>query len=193
MLNFFLSSAPADKVFKEAFINHLSSLRRAKKIEIWSESEIMPGAVWKTVTKQQLQQADIIVLLLSDDFMASDEIWDNELRESLERRAKGEAVMLLPILVRPCIIKHTVLENIQGLPRDGRAVSQYGDPDEAWYKIAVEIDHLTENFASIVASSRQKTASAPPIQTQQIIGSKNVISGSVIIVGGNLIIGDQGQ
>lgn len=184
MLYLFISATPADTLFKDALVKHLASLRRAGKIEIWSEGEVALGAVWDTVTKQQLQQADVVVLLLSDDFMASDRIWENELKESLERRAKGDAVMLLPILVRPCVIKNTVLETIQGLPRDGRAVSQYSNQDEAWYKIATEIGQLASDFPSVIGKIRQSTTTLPSAQVQEAFGSQNTISGSVIIVGG---------
>jgi len=56
----------------------------------------------------------------------------------------------------------------------------------------LEIDRLVENFeqdlANTIKTSAKHTASKP---IQQIIGSKNVTSGSVIIVGGNLILGDK--
>jgi len=152
----------------------------------------MPGAIWDSIAREHLRRADVVVVLVSSDFMASDAIWDNELRESLEWRKNGEALMLLPILVRSCVIKNTVIETIQGLPRNQTAVSAHINQDEAWYHIVLEITRLVENFeqdlANTIKTSAKHTASTP---IQQIIGSKNVISGSVIIVGGNLILGDK--
>lgn len=192
-LSLFLSSAPADISFRDALTKHLASLRRTGKVTIWSDNQINPGALWSEETKEHLQQADIVALLISDDFMASDDIWDNELKESLERRENGEAVMLLPILIRPCVIKNTVLEHIQGLPRNGQAVSVHPDQDAAWTQIALEIGSVVDNFRqSVTETTHTTTTRETSAAVQQIIGSKNVISGSIIIVGGNLHIGDVG-
>ena len=190
-LSIFISSAPADTPFRDALTKHLASLRRSGKATIWSDNQIYPGSVWDEVTKKHLQQADMVALLISDDFMASDHLWDTELKESLNRRQKGESVMLLPILIRPCAIKNTVLENIQGLPRSGQAVSLHASQDEAWYQIALEINKLIDDFQQIIGSTiSSKEKHTPSEAVQQIIGSKNVISGGIIIVGGNLMIGD---
>lgn len=187
-LHLFVSYAPQDISYRDDFIKHLAGLRRSGKVKIWSDNQIKPGVDWDEETKEYLRQADIVALLISGDFMNSDKIWDNELQQSLERREKGEAVMLIPILIKPCEIGNTVLGKIQRLPRDQQAVSSHSSKDEAWYKIAVEINAVVDNFQKTVASV---AASAAAGSTQQILGSKNVISGSVIIVGGDLIIGDR--
>jgi internalin A len=192
LLHLFVSYAPQDIDYRDDFIKHLASLRRSGKVKIWSDNQIEPGVDWDEETKEHLRQADIVALLISSDFMNSDKIWDNELQQSLDRREKGEAVMLIPILIKPCEIGNTVLGKIQRLPRDQQAVSSHSNKDEAWYKIAVEINAVVDNFqktvASVAASAASPNASG---STQQFIGSKNVISGSVIIVGGDLIIGDR--
>jgi TIR domain len=190
-LSIFISYAPEDTHFRDAFTKHLAGLRRSGKVTIWSDNQISLGTIWNEETKKHLQQADIVALLISEDFIASDHLWDTELKESLGRREKGESVMLLPILVRPCVIKNTVLENIQGLPRSGQAVSLHASQDEAWSKIALEMNELVDKFQQIVAETIHSNKKHIPSEAvQQIIGSKNVISGSVIIVGGNLVIGD---
>lgn len=190
MLNLFISYATEDTAFKNAFVNHLSGLRRSGKIAIWSDSEISPGATWDTVTKAELHRADIIFLLVSNSFLAADHIWNNELRESLERRNNGEAVVLIPILLRPCVIKNTVLEAIQGLPRNHVSVTQHRLQDEAWYQIVQEVHELIIDFPNYIESNSRKSASVLSSEAQTIIGNKNIISGSVIIVGGNLHVGD---
>ena len=191
-LRLFISSAPPDAPFRDTFLRHLAGLRRAGRITVWADNQIAPGMIWNEIQKSNLQQADIVALLLSNDFMASDRIWDNELQNSLERRAKGEAVLLLPIFVRPCLVKNTVLEQIQGLPRNQVAVSSHHDQDDAWYRIVLEINDLLEQFPQITAAAQQSISTHPaaPQNDISIIGGKNIISGSIIIVGGNLTIGD---
>jgi len=191
MLNLFVSCAPQDNAYRDDFIKHLANLRRSGKINIWSENQIEPGVDWNEHSRAQLRQADLVALLISGDFMNSDKIWENELKQSLDRRKKGDAVMLIPILIKPCQIENTILGKIQRLPRDHRAVSSYTNKDEAWYKIAVEISALIDNFPkSVAAAMRSVKTEFPDGNSQQIIGNKNVISGSVIIVGRDLNIGD---
>lgn len=187
----FISYAQEDAPYREALAKHLAGLRRSGKVTVWSDNQISPGEVWGEETKEHLRQADLVALLISKDFINSDSIWDNELMQSLERREKGEAVMLLPILVEPCNIETTILGKIQRLPRNQQAVSEHANKDEAWYKIAVEISAVVEGFQKTVAVAAQAAAPQNVAEAmQQAIGNKNSISGSVIIVGGNLHIGD---
>jgi TIR domain len=184
----------ADTLHKENLTKHLSALRRSGKISIWSNDELLPGAVFKQETRDALSRADMIVYLLSSHFMAEDKLWDNELAQSLERRKKGEAVMLVPIQVSPCDIQGTFLADIQGLPRNKKAISEQ-DADAAWAAIAKEIGVLVEHYPAEIqkASAAASQASTNNISaSNSITHSKNVISGSIIIVGGNLTIGDSG-
>ncbi len=190
-IQIFISYAQEDAVSREALTKHLAGLRRSGKVTLWSDNQITLGVNWDDQTRDRLRQADIVALLLSGDFMNSDHIWDNELKESLARREKGEKVMLLPILVKPCLLTGTIFEKIQRLPRNQQAVSEHANLDEAWYKIAVEISAVVDSFQETVSAVSQATASGDVADAvNKAIGNKNMISGSVIIVGGNLHIGD---
>lgn len=190
----FISYAAGDAVHRDNLTKHLAALRRSGKVTVWNDNQITPGQDWDEAIRQHLRQADIVALLLSGHFMASDHIWENELKISLERREKGEAVMLIPILVDPCMLENTFLEKIQRLPRNQKAVSQQNNVDESWYLIVKEIDALVDNFSKTVAAAAAQSAEQQMkpdgVQQTSIIGSKNVISGSVIIVKGNMYFGD---
>lgn len=178
-LKIFISYAKEDASSRDTLTRQLASLRRSGKVEIWSDNQIDLGTDWSDVTKERLRQADIILLLISEDFMASDHIWDNQLKESLERRDNGEAVMLVPILVRSCDVKNTVLDNIQGLPRDKKAITLSANLDEAWFQVASEIRQMVENFEGLVSNATNRAAHTSAVS----IGGKNTISGGVIVVG----------
>jgi TIR domain len=193
-LHISILNASADIQHKKDLIKHLSALRRSGKINIWSDDDLLPGAVFKQETRDALSRADMIVYLLSSDFMAEDSLWDNELALSLERRAKGDAVMLVPILVSPCDIQGTFLANIQGLPRNKKAISEQ-DADAAWSAIAKEIGGLVEHYPAEIeraSAAANQPSTTTTTASNSIISSKNIISGSIIIVGGNLTIGDSG-
>lgn len=179
MLKIFISYAQEDIVYRESLNNHLSSFRRTGQVEMWSDNQVNLGATWNDVTKERLRQADIIILLLSDSFMASDHIWETQLQESLKRRNSGEAVMLIPILVRPCNIKNTVLDTIQGLPRNKKPILLHPNIDQAWYEVAIEIGQIVEKFDEMI---KEASYNASKSNIQQVLGENHVISKGVIVI-----------
>src|SRR5262249_1650226 len=93
----------------------------------------------------------IILLLVSADFLASDYCWDVEVATALERHARGEATVV-PVIIRPVDWRSTPLGRLQGLPRDGRAVTSWPNRDEAWADVIMGLRSLIQspdsNFAT---------------------------------------------
>lgn len=79
---------------------HLAGLRRAKEIETWDDKEILPGDLWDTSIKKSLDEADVFILLLSADFIASEYIWKEELRTAFKKFKERKATVI-PILFEP--------------------------------------------------------------------------------------------
>ncbi len=71
-VNLFISYSSEDKELLRQLQKHLMSLQRRNLIDTWSKSEILPGADWKQHIEEQINKADIILLLISPDFIASD-------------------------------------------------------------------------------------------------------------------------
>ena len=80
----------------------LIPLERRGQLSLWHDGEIVPGEDWEKAIKQQLEQADLILLLLSSDFFASDYIEKKELKEALLRHTRGESIVA-PVIVRHCL------------------------------------------------------------------------------------------
>jgi hypothetical protein len=96
----FLSYSHTDSNLLNRLRMHLSPLRRMKNVESWSDQELLPGDQWDEIIRDNLGQADIIILLLTADFIASDYIWNVELKEALKKSA-AKKVRLIPILLQP--------------------------------------------------------------------------------------------
>jgi len=96
----FLSYSHTDSNLLNRLRMHLSPLRRMKNVESWSDQELLPGDQWDELIKDNLGRADIIILLLTADFIASDYIWNVELKEALKKSA-AKKVRLIPILLQP--------------------------------------------------------------------------------------------
>jgi hypothetical protein len=134
-LSAFISYSHVDERYKNELVKHLEPLRRLARIDAWHDRKLKPGDEWDQVISGNLDKADIILLLVSIDFINSRYCYDIELERALERHEKGEA-KVVPVILRPCMWQHTPFAKLQSLPRDARAVSLWPDSDEAFVSIA---------------------------------------------------------
>ncbi len=89
-----------------------------------------------------MQEADVILLLLSADFLALDH-YHERARAALAERARGATVV--PILLRPTLSTTSLpLQDVQRLPRNGIPITRWPDRDEAWKHICLELRIILE-------------------------------------------------
>jgi hypothetical protein len=144
-LSVFISYSHKDESFKDDLVKHLSPLKRLGLVEEWNDRKITAGAEWDKVISENLESANIILLLVSIDFITSAYCYDIELERALERHAKGEAIVV-PIVVRNCLWQHTPFAKLQALPKDAKAISSWGDRDDAFTTIAESIRQVAEQL-----------------------------------------------
>jgi internalin A len=126
----------------------LKLLQRQGLIEPWQDRMIGAGEDWKDKIDDNLERADIILLLVSADFIASDYCWEKEMRRAMERQEAGEA-QVIPVIVRNVDWTGALFAKLQALPRDGKAVAIWTDKDTAWRDVA-------EGIKSAVHVQRKK-------------------------------------
>src|SRR6266566_7385223 len=97
----FFSYAQTDQAVRDQLATHLSQLKRDGLIEEWSDQQILAGSDRVQAIDQALHSAQIILLLISADFLASDACYQIEMQQALERHRAGVA-RVIPIIVRPC-------------------------------------------------------------------------------------------
>jgi hypothetical protein len=134
-LKVFLSYSHADEKLKDAVLRHLKPLERMGLIAQWHDRKLLAGDNWGDTISQNLDTADIVLLLVSIDFINSKYCYDVELGRALERHAKG-ACRVVPIILRGCLWQHTPFSRLQALPRDGKPVVSWPDRDEALAAVA---------------------------------------------------------
>lgn len=139
----FISYAHKDETHKDALIEHLTTLRRAGVIQEWNDRQIVPGQNWKDQISENLEQAELILFLVSSTFLASEYCFTVEFARALERHAEGSA-QLIPIIVRSCDWKTTDLNPFQGLPKDAVPISAWPDQDAAWLNV---VDGIKKSLA----------------------------------------------
>jgi hypothetical protein len=130
----FISYAHQDDRFRAALVEHLALLQHQGAVEVFHDRSIAAGAEWTNQIDQWLEQASIVVLLISASFIASQYCYQREMRRSLERHDRGDA-SVLPVIVRPCDWQDAPFSHLQVLPRDGKPVSLWADQDAAWVDV----------------------------------------------------------
>jgi hypothetical protein len=126
----FFSYSHKDEDLRNELAVHLAVLRREGSLSEWHDREISPGENWKNVLDANLESANIILLLVSADFIASDYCYQIEMRRALERNSEGAVV--IPVILRDCDWKSTPFATLQALPHDLKPVIAWQNRDEAW-------------------------------------------------------------
>ncbi|HRK82399.1 MAG TPA: TIR domain-containing protein [Saprospiraceae bacterium] len=134
VINIFISYSHKDELYKEELDKHLSTLKRNKEIATWNVRQILPGSEWNDVVKNEIKNADIILLLISADFNDSDDIWEVEIKEAIERHHKKEA-RVIPVYIRECDWEGMPYAHLQGLPNGAKPVALYKNKDQAFTEI----------------------------------------------------------
>jgi len=148
-INIFISYSHEDESYKDKLEKHLSILKRNGIIETWHDRKIIPGEEWDKKIKEELENAHIILLLVSVDFLSSNYCYDIEIKRAVERHDKGEAI-LIPVMLRKCDWNDTSFSKIQAIPKNAKPVKNYEDEDEAFYLIA-------EGIKTAIAQLKKKT------------------------------------
>ncbi len=144
-LSLFISYSHKDEDVKNKIDTHLSSLKRSEKIETWNDGKIEPGSNWDEKIKKELDEANIILLLISANFIASDYIWNTEIKKAIERHEKMEAVVI-PIFCKTCDYKDMPFAKLQGLPFGAKSLNEFNDIDVGLTEIANGIGKIIDNI-----------------------------------------------
>src|SRR5712691_2451632 len=120
-IKIFFCYAHEDEAFLNQLKKHLRPLQRQGLIDVWYDRDISAGRGWEQEINKHLDEAQIILLLISPDFMDSDCCYGVEMKRALERQNKEDA-RVIPIILRPCLWKRSPLRELQVLPEDGKPI-----------------------------------------------------------------------
>ncbi len=160
----FLSYSHKDEVFRHELVTALATLQRTGLIECWHDRCIIPGQEWEAQISEQLLSAELILLLISADFIASDFCYRIELEQAMQRHLRNEA-RVIPILLRPVYWKETPFARLQLLPSDALPVSEWASRDAAYLNIAQGIRIAITDLARSLGGEQgdESTAVVSPI------------------------------
>jgi TIR domain-containing protein len=144
----FYSYSHADVRMLDRLRTHLAMLRRHGLITEWYDRDIEAGAQWRDEIAAQLDAADVILLLVSADFLASDFCFEDEMTRAVERADRGE-VTLIGVMLRPVDgWQETPFARFQMVPQDARPITTWSNADTAYSSAAKSI-RLAEEVTAL--------------------------------------------
>jgi hypothetical protein len=140
--------ARKDKILRDKLAMHLSVMQHLNQITSWHDHEIKPGTNWEEEIDIQLNTANIILLLVSPDFMASRYCYGVEMRRAIERHKRGEA-KVIPVILRPINgWQDTPIGKLQALPADGKPVVDR----KRWPTLDYALENVANGIKEVINS-----------------------------------------
>lgn len=135
-VSLFYSYAHEDEPFRTKLEKHLAVLRRTGVIAPWHDRRITAGRAWEREIDTHLEEAQVILLLVSADFLASDYCWGVEMKRALAKHDAGLA-RVIPVMIRPVdFFSGVPFARLQALPRDAKPITEWPNEDAAWVDVA---------------------------------------------------------
>lgn len=150
-VHLFYSYCHKDEQYRDTMDKSLSLLKKEGSLMSWHDQLILPGQEISKNVKKEMNKADIMVFLISQDFIASTECLNEwEYAKQIDAK-KDKSFFRIPIILTDCAWKDLLGgDDIKALPKDGKAVAEFGDGHVAWQQvyegIKVVIEQLKNNF-----------------------------------------------
>lgn len=151
----FFSYSHKDEDLRDELANHLSILERQGIISGWHDRRILPGDEWDHQINDNLNSADVILLLISSSFIASKYCWKIEVETAIKRHEAGDACVI-PIILRSVDWSGAPFGKLQFLPKNAEPVNRWNDRDAAFENITKGIRAAANNL--IVERQQQQIA-----------------------------------
>jgi formylglycine-generating enzyme required for sulfatase activity len=165
----FISYSRKDRAFLERFWTHLSPLETLYGLQRWDDSRIQPGDIWLDEIEQALARAQVALLLVSPDFLASDFIRRKEL-PCLFEAAQNDGLKILWVPLLPCSWKRfRQIEQYQAVIPVNPTLAEMGavERDRAMVGITDHIHDLFEQIQAERLAAEQEAAEAEALARQQ--------------------------
>lgn len=152
MPNVFFSYCHVDEALRDQLEKQLSMLKRQGVIDTWHDRRIGAGQEIDAAIDDHINSDEIILLLVSPDFIASDYCYNIEMTRAMERHEAGEAI-IIPVILRPCDWHYAPFGKLLGTPQDGKPVTLWPDRDEAFLQVAKEVRKAAERYSSQLSTT----------------------------------------
>ena len=156
-IDIFIAYAHEDEKILEELKTHLAVLERTQNVTIWYDGLVMPGQEWQAITKEVMQKSQIILLLISADFIASDECYNESMKHALDMHRAGKCTVI-PVLARACLWQDTPFSSLQILPKNQQPLTS-----SAWQTHEDPFTQVAENLRFVVQKLQGNIALEPSV------------------------------
>lgn len=153
MAKLFFSYSHKDEELRNKLQTHLEMLRRSGAIETYHDRMIPAGSELDGAIYKQMEEADVILLLVSSDFLASSYCYDVELKRAMERH-EAKTARVIPVILRPCDWQEdSPFKKLLGVPKDGKPITKWPNEDEAFLDVVKQIRAAVKSAPAPASSS----------------------------------------
>lgn len=146
----FISSSHRDTELRKTLRVHLAVLEKQGFIRLWDDDKIMPGENWEQRIEKELKESDIVLLLISPDFLASDFIDQKEIKKALELREKGK-IDVIPLILKPCDWEEKkALARMQVLPKRGKPIDS-----KFWHSLDEAFTEVVKGLKTVIRERKK--------------------------------------
>jgi hypothetical protein len=160
----FFSYSHCDEALRDQLEKQLAMLKRQGVIDTWHDRRIGAGQEVDQVIDERMSSDEIILLLISPDFIASDYCYDIEMKRALERHNEGSAIVI-PVILRACDWHPAPFGKLNASPPDGKPITQWPDKDEAFLHVARAVRAAAERLSPGHKSVQVKAMQDALVQT----------------------------
>lgn len=171
MATLVFSYSHADEALRNELETHLSPLKRMGTISAWHDRRIAPGQEFEHEIDRYFAEANIILLLVSSDFIASDYCWNIEIKNAMVRHERGEAIVI-PVILRNCTWHNLPFGKLLAATKDGKPITQFPSHDDGFVQV---VDAVSKAAARIDTNNSTQVPHASTSSKAQLSPSVNTV------------------
>ncbi len=170
LLSLAISYAHEDEQRVDCLKKHLSSFRRQGLIDLWYDRYIDAGSDFKSEIGKNFNSADIVLLMISSDFIHSDFCYEIEMENALGRSEKGDAIVI-PVILRPCNWEELPFGKLMAVPKDGIAISTFENSDEAYLEVVLAVKDAANKLLQKYNATKNTEQKTTPLISPNLAGT----------------------
>ena len=153
----FVSYSHKDRRFQSRLVQSLQAWLQIAKGGVWHDGAIVPGTEFKPQILQALRKADVILLLISVDFLTSPFIRHHELQAALRRHNHGTARVIPVLLSAVPFWEKYPFGSLQVLPSGAKPIEKWGRRADAYADVIQGIARAVSDLTSRRRASRRRS------------------------------------
>mgnify|MGYP001584729133 FL=1 len=167
MVKLFFSYSHENEDMRNELEKHFSVMKRNGLIDSWYDRRILAGEEFDPGIMENLENSQIVLLMVSSDFLASDYCYEKEMLRAIDKHDKKELVVI-PVILEPCDWKQAPFGKLKALPTDGKPISKFANMNDAYLEVVEGVKEVINSKFSSLRKELAKRALAPEFKAGNI-------------------------